>query len=256
MNLLAALVVFTATYMLGYPSIPIKIKEVVAGSPAAGAGLQADDSIVAVGGDPIRRIDQVQQYVARHAGQPIALTVQRGTGNVDIHLTPRTPAETPQGQGAMGVVLMNAASYDLVKYPLGQSVTYALGDIGDTVQQIVTLPTRLLSGLIAPSEARVMGPVGISQMAGAAVEQTAKTGEAFWILNLVAAISLALAVTNLLPLPALDGGRLIFVLLEAIRHKRISPEREAIVHLVGMALLLGLMVLITIQDISNPLIPF
>jgi len=70
-------------------------------------------------------------------------------------------------------------------------------------------------------------------------------------LNLFAAISLALAITNLLPLPALDGGRLIFVILEAIRGKRISPEREAIVHFVGMMVLLALMVLITIQDVSR-----
>ena len=70
-------------------------------------------------------------------------------------------------------------------------------------------------------------------------------------MNLFAAISLALAITNLLPLPALDGGRLIFVILEAIRGKRISPEREAIVHFVGMMVLLALMVLITIQDVSR-----
>jgi regulator of sigma E protease len=134
---------------------------------------------------------------------------------------------------------------------LGESVTLALGDIKDTVQQIVTLPTRLLGGVIAPQEAQVVGPVGISQYAAAAVEQTARTGELFWFLNLFAAISLALAITNLLPLPALDGGRLIFVLLEAIRHKRISPEREAVVHFIGMAVLLALMVLITIQDIGR-----
>jgi regulator of sigma E protease len=134
-------------------------------------------------------------------------------------------------------------------------VSFAIGDISDTVQQIVTLPTRLLGGLIAPGEARVMGPVGISQVAGLSVENTVKTGESFWILSLVAQISLALGITNLLPLPALDGGRLIFVLIEAVRRKRISPEREAVVHLIGMAMLLGLMVLITIQDLSNPIIP-
>ena len=78
-----------------------------------------------------------------------------------------------------------------------------------------------------------------------------RTGEPFWFLNLFAAISLALAITNLLPLPALDGGRLIFIILEAVRGKRISPEREAIVHFVGMMVLLALMVLITIQDVSR-----
>jgi regulator of sigma E protease len=126
-----------------------------------------------------------------------------------------------------------------------------MGDIVDTVRQIVTLPTRLLAQQIAPSEAQVVGPVGISQVAATAMGQTTRTGEPFWLLNLFAAISLALAITNLLPLPALDGGRLIFIILEAVRGKRISPEREAIVHFVGMMLLLALMVLITIQDVGR-----
>jgi regulator of sigma E protease len=144
-----------------------------------------------------------------------------------------------------------ASSYKLVKHPFGESVQLAVSDIIDTVRQIVTLPTRLLAQQMAPSEAQVVGPVGISQYAAAAVNQTASTGEPFWFLNLFAAISLALAITNLLPLPALDGGRLIFVILEAIRGKRISPEREAVVHFVGMMVLLALMVLITIQDVSR-----
>jgi regulator of sigma E protease len=144
-----------------------------------------------------------------------------------------------------------ASGYKLVKHPLGESIQLAVSDIVDTVRQIVTLPTRLLAQQIAPSEAQVVGPVGISQYAAAAVNQTASTGELFWFLNLFAAISLALAITNLLPLPALDGGRLIFIILEAVRGKRISPEREAIVHFVGMMVLLALMVLITIQDVSR-----
>ena len=255
MNLIAALLVFTATYMIGYPEIPILIRAVADGSPAQQAGIQTGDAIVAVGGEPIRRIDQVQTYVSAHRGQPVNLTMKRGEETFALTLTPRTVEQTPAGEGAMGVQLGNDGNYNVRAYPLGQALTFAVNDISDTVQQIVTLPTRLLSGLLAPSEARVMGPVGISQVAGISVQRTAETGESFWILSLVAQISLALGITNLLPLPALDGGRLIFVLIEAVRRKRISPEREAIVHLIGMAMLLGLMVLITIQDLSNPIIP-
>ncbi len=255
MNLIVALVVFVATYMIGYPEIPIMIRDVAAGSPAQQAGIQVGDAIVAVGGDPIRRMDQVQTYVGAHRGTPITLSIKRGDQTIELTVTPRLPDQTPEGQGAMGVQLGNDGNYNVRSYPFGQAVSFAIGDISDTVQQIVTLPTKLLSGLVAPSDARVMGPVGISQVAGLSVERTVQTGESFWILSLIAQISLALAITNLLPLPALDGGRLIFVLIEAVRGKRISPEREAIVHLVGMALLLGLMVLITIQDISHPILP-
>ena len=255
MNLIAALVVFTATYMIGYPEIPILVRDVAAGSPAQQAGLQTGDAIVAVGGDPIRRIDQVQSFVSAHRGGSVNLTVKRGDQTFAVTVTPRTVEQTPDGQGAMGVQLGSDGNYNVRAYPFGQSLAFAFSDIGDTVQQIVTLPTRLLSGLIAPSDARVMGPAGISEVAALSVQRTLDTGESWWILSLVAQISLALGITNLLPLPALDGGRLIFVLLEAVRRKRIAPEREAIVHLIGMALLLGLMVLITIQDISHPIIP-
>lgn len=251
MNLLIALVIFTLTYMLGYPEMPVTIREIAPGSPAAQSGLLPDDTIVSVGDVSIRRIDQVKQVVDEHAGQVLALVVLRNGKQMTLQITPRTVSQTPTGQGKMGVVLATDNGYNLVKHPFGESVMLALGDIGDTVQQIVTLPTRLLARQITPSEAQVVGPVGISQYAASAIERTTTTGEPFWFLYLFAAISLALAITNLLPLPALDGGRLIFVLLEAVRHKRISPEREAVVHFVGMMVLLALMVLITIQDIGR-----
>jgi regulator of sigma E protease len=253
MNLLIALVVFTATYMLGYPESPAIIQEVSAGSPAATAGLKPQDAIIAVDELRIRNIAQIKPYIDDHAGQPVKVTVVRDGQNVMLTVTPRTVSQTPEGQGKMGIRfdVTAASGYTLVKHPLGESVQLAVGDIVDTVRQIVTLPTRLLAQQIAPSEAQVVGPVGISQVAAAAVDQTTKTGEPFWFLNLFAAISLALAITNLLPLPALDGGRLIFVILEAIRGKRISPEREAMVHFIGMMVLLALMVLITIQDVSR-----
>ena len=253
MNLLIALVVFTATYMLGYPESPAVIEEVSAGSPAATAGLHAQDAIVAVDNLRIRNIAQIKPYIDDHAGQPVKIIVLRNGQNLVFELTPRTVSQTPEGQGKIGIRfdVAAASSYKLIKHPFGESVQLAAGDIVDTVRQIVTLPTRLLAQQIAPSEAQVVGPVGISQYAAAAVNQTASTGEPFWFLNLFAANSLALGITNLLPLPALDGGRLIFVILEAIRGKRISPEREAVVHFVGMMVLLALMVLITIQDVSR-----
>jgi regulator of sigma E protease len=253
MNLLIAFVIFTATYMLGYPESPAVIQEVSPGSPAAASGLRPQDAIVAIDGLRVRTINQVKPYIDEHAGEPVNVTVKRGDETVVIPVTPRTVAQTPEGQGKLGIVFdINAArDYKLVQHPLGESVQLAVSDIVDTVRQIVTLPTRLLAQRMAPSEAQVVGPVGIADIAATAMGQTARTGEWFWFLNLFAAISLALGITNLLPLPALDGGRLIFVILEAIRHKRVSPEREAIVHFVGMMVLLALMVLITIQDIGR-----
>lgn len=116
---------------------------------------------------------------------------------------------------------------------------------------VLQLPVLLIEGRISPEDAQVSGPVGIAQMVGGAMSATIDTGFWFPILRLSAVLSAALAITNLLPLPALDGGRLLFILVEAIRGKRISPEREGLIHMIGFALLLGLMLLITVRDLSS-----
>lgn len=254
-NVIAAIAVFALMYMTGYPEIPVSVDAVAAGTPAEQAGLKAGDVIIAVDGRPIRQPDQVRLYINQGLGRDVKLTVQRGDQALDVNVYARRPDERPADQGATGIRLGTSGTLTTRRYSPGEAFIFAVGDVGDAVQQIVTLPTRLLSGLLAPGEARLMGPVAIGQVAGVVVQETIETGQAYLLLNLIAQISLALAVTNLLPLPALDGGRLLFVLIEALRRKRISPEREAVVHLVGFAMLLGLMLLITIQDISNPIIP-
>ncbi|KAA3664075.1 MAG: RIP metalloprotease RseP, partial [Chloroflexi bacterium] len=103
-----------------------------------------------------------------------------------------------------------------------------------------------------PEEARPVSAIGISQIAGQAAEVSVLSGNLFPILNMIAFISVALGFTNLLPIPALDGGRILFVLIEAVRGRRIEPEREGMVHVVGMVVLLSLMVLLIVQDIVNP----
>ena len=110
MNLLIALVVFTATYMLGYPESPAIIQEVAAGSPAAAAGLQPRDAIVALDAITIRNLTQIKPYIDEHAGQPIKITVERNGKDVVIPVTPRTVAQTPQGQGKLGIAFDVAAA--------------------------------------------------------------------------------------------------------------------------------------------------
>jgi regulator of sigma E protease len=128
--------------------------------------------------------------------------------------------------------------------------------IGNYVSLFFQVPTMLMRGDITPSEARPVSIVGISQIAGQAAEASATNGNLFPLLSMIAFINIALGLTNLLPIPALDGGRILFVLVEAIRGRRIEPERESMVHIIGMVVLLGLMVLLIVQDIVNPIIPF
>ncbi|HQF72043.1 MAG TPA: site-2 protease family protein, partial [Promineifilum sp.] len=110
-------------------------------------------------------------------------------------------------------------------------------------------------GEITAEEARPVSIIGISQIAGGALESSVVSRNPYRLLIMAAFISVALGLTNLLPIPALDGGRILFVLIEAIRGRRIEPQREGMVHLIGMLMLLGLMAFLIFQDIFNPIVP-
>ena len=101
---------------------------------------------------------------------------------------------------------------------------------------------------------RLISPIGLKAINDHAVGAALELGELFPILQLVAFVSLALSVTNLIPLPALDGGRILFVIVEIIRGRRISPEKEGLVHFVGMTMLLGLMAVLVVQDLIDPIV--
>jgi regulator of sigma E protease len=98
--------------------------------------------------------------------------------------------------------------------------------------------------------------VGASQILTFSLQQSIELGLAFPVLQAAAVISLALGTTNLLPLPALDGGRILFVLIEAVRRRRIPPEREAVIHFVGLVVLISLMLVVMFQDILRPVLPW
>ncbi|MEO0565800.1 MAG: site-2 protease family protein, partial [Chloroflexota bacterium] len=117
---------------------------------------------------------------------------------------------------------------------------------------IASIPGQITSGQITAAEARPVSIVGISQVGGYFLQESIEQQRPIEILNYLAIISIALGFTNLLPLPALDGGRILFVLIEMVRGKPIPPERESVVHLLGLAFLLSLTVVIVINDIINP----
>ncbi|NLH09169.1 MAG: RIP metalloprotease RseP, partial [Chloroflexi bacterium] len=126
--------------------------------------------------------------------------------------------------------------------------------MGNIMVAFVELPSLIAQNQIPTRYLRPVSVIGISQMGGQAMEASLSQAAAWPIIQLTALISLALAITNLLPIPALDGGRILFVLIETIRGKRISPEREAVVHFVGFALLVTAMIAFMYLDIVDPLI--
>jgi regulator of sigma E protease len=125
-------------------------------------------------------------------------------------------------------------------------------ETGRYAMLLLQLPVMLIMGQLSPAEAQLSGPVGIARFVGGAVNATLDTGLWFPILRLTAVLSAALAITNLLPIPALDGGRLLFIAIEALRGRRVNPEREGMVHMVGFMVLIGLLVFITVRDIMTP----
>ena len=123
------------------------------------------------------------------------------------------------------------------------------------LRQVISLPARLIQGTIQPELARPVGPVGMYQATELIVAASQRANTWFPIVQFIGLISIALGLTNLFPLPALDGGRILFVLVEAVRGRRIDPAREGLVHLAGMVVLLSMMAVITYFDIVNPIIP-
>lgn len=251
-NFVLAFLVFWLAFMIG-PSA-VAVESVIPGSPAATAGLQAGDVIVEVNDLPVENSGILVEAVTANAGEEVELVVERSGDPVSLNLVPREPGEyDPAEEGPIGIALTYQSSRRWSLGPLAAAST-SLESMWEIIDLTVRAPVMLLEGEISAEEARPVGPVGISQIAGQTAQYTAATGDWFQLLRITAFISVALGFTNLLPIPALDGGRILFVLLEAVRGRRIEPEREGMVHLVGMLFLLGLMFLLIIQDITNPII--
>jgi regulator of sigma E protease len=152
----------------------------------------------------------------------------------------------------MGIVMQAQV---VNNYSWGQALERSGQTIEEQTLLIATLPAKLIEGQIAPAEARPVGIVGIYNLTVQAVQTAQQTDQWVIVLQWAGLISTALALGNLLPIPALDGGRLLFVVIEAVRGRRVSPEREQAVHAIGFVLLIGLMVYISYLDLVHPVVP-
>jgi len=249
MNLLVAYLVFTVGFKLGWPD-RVGVAVVVPDSPAQAAGLREGDVILKAGKTEIHYFSQLIRETQTHLGVPLPLVVERNGESFPVTLTPRE--EFPEGQGPMGIQMQPVLVKD---YGWLEALGRSGQEIWLHLVEIVTLPGRILRDEIPLATARPIGLKGIYDLTDLAVETAQETSQWFPLIQLVGLISVALAFTNLLPLPALDGGRILFVLVEAVRGRRISPEREGLVHAVGFVVLLALMVIVNVQDFVNPVIP-
>ncbi|MEZ4710821.1 MAG: RIP metalloprotease RseP [Caldilineaceae bacterium] len=229
------------------PILFTKITVVAEESPAAQAKLQDGDIFYKVNGVIVTPDHLLTELVKSNAGSPTDVTILRGDEWITVNMTPRV--DPPPGQGSLGVGIDGLTQ--LARLPLLSATMEGVRNTFEYFALVLQLPFLLISGQMAPADAELTGPVGIAQMVGSATQASIDTGLLFPILRLSAILSAALAVTNLLPLPALDGGRLLFIIIETVRGRRVSPEREGFVHMVGYVLLLGLIVFITVRDISS-----
>ncbi len=254
-NLIMAFLVFWLVFVIGTPAVAITA--VNPDSPAFAAGLQAGDVVLAVEGVKADSSQVIAAPMYDKGGQPVEMLLLRDGQEIVLNVIPReTGAYDPGQEGPIGVALGMAAGGERIRRnPFDAAVASAVS-IGEYAKLFVSVPAMLIRGELSPSEARPISIVGISQIAGRSVEATAVNRDLFPLLNMIAFINVALGLTNLLPIPALDGGRIMFVLIEAIRGRRIEPEREGMVHVIGMLVLLGLMIFMMVQDIVNPIIPF
>ena len=234
-------------------------------SPAERAGLQPGDIVLAFNGEPMTTREDLQTTTRSHLDQAITLTVWRNGQTIELELTPRS--NPPAGQGAMGIEISSAASagdfglvvgeglpqQSLQPLTLGAAMQFALERMWTVIDGLLSLPGRLLQGNADPNELRVVSPLGLSQAGGVFLQESIQQERPTIILEYIALISMALGLTNLLPIPALDGGRILFVIVEIIRGRPVSPEREGRVHLIGLLILLSLMAVVLVNDIFNPI---
>lgn len=224
-----------------YPKgVSVKIASTVSGSPAQAAKLQAGDIAVDANGEQIVDVRQLQQFIKQHGGSSIALTVSRNGAPVTVSVA------VPKN-GPIGVQLQQEFTGNRIKVTYG--ALPALGMAWDrtmeTVKMFASSIYHVIEGTLTVKQT-FGGPIRIAQMAG---QQSSLGLDAF--MAFMAGLSVSLAVINLLPLPGLDGGHLVFVVIEAIIRREVPTTIKIRVQQVGMALLLGLMAFIFYLDLTR-----
>lgn len=258
MNIVLAVVILSFGLMVGSPQfvdqenisplatvsgVEIRVIEVLPNSPAAKAGIEAPDTILAIDGQSFTQVEEIQTYIGSRVGQIVSLDLERDGEVIVLELTPEVLAEIDRG--AMGVALVQTG---FVSYPWYIAPWFGLVETVKMVGAIIFGFFFIIKTLIVSGElvGEVYGPVGIAGLVGDA----ARLGF-LYVLQFTAVLSVIIAVINFLPFPALDGGRVVFLLIEGIRGRPVNPKFEAMTHNIGFALLMLLVVVVTFNDIAR-----
>lgn len=242
---IVALMILFAT--MGYPSTPSTIGVVLPNTAAAAAGFRPGDRITSVNGSRVETFSDLRTYVALRPEEAMRFTVRRGEADIELRATPRATTEPDEfgnraRVGTLGV--RPGGRFEFTPLPVAQLPGAAVGQTVDIVQTMVTALGQVITGRRSLRE--LGGPLKIAEVSG----QQASLGwlPLFWLMIVV---SINLGFINLLPIPLLDGGHLLFYAIEGVRRKPLKPEAQEWAFRTGLAVLLALMIFVTLNDLAS-----
>jgi regulator of sigma E protease len=254
MNFLLAWVLLSFGYLIGLPQVidglpaaarvrdaKIQVVSVLKGSPADEAGLQPGDTVLSLDGQTPLEIQDVQEYTASREGLPVRLEFARNGELVTQEAAPRKLRDT--GRPALGVALVKTG---LVSYPWYLAPVRGMSATLSFTREIIASFASVIADLVSRREVGVefSGPVGIA----VATAQVADLGFRY-LLQFTALLSVNLAIINVLPIPALDGGRLLFIIIGGLRGRAVGRKLETAAHNIGFILLMILVLVVTYRDL-------
>ncbi len=254
MNIVLAATLLSIGFMIGLPQNTadiaagakvtdrkIQIVEVAPDSPAKNADIKIGDIILSIDGNKFFKLEDVQDYVDKHTNEKLNYEILRSGQKINLQITPVKRPET--GRGGIGVSISETG---MVSYSFFAAIWEGVKTTFFLIWAILVAFYNLFKGLLmgAGVSGQVAGPVGIAVLTG----QVARMGFVY-ILQFAAVLSINLAIINALPFPALDGGRVIFIIIEKLKGRPVSKKLEMIFHQIGFSLLMLLIIFITYKDI-------
>ncbi len=264
MNLITAVLIYSFIfYRAGVPDVSrVMITEVMPNSPAEEAGFQGDDIFISGNGQSIGSYDELRVIVDGNVGQPVVFLVERDGAQVELTATPKFFEDENRAMIGIGLGAPYKKSTSVIEtLSLGTQYTYL------NIRALLSLPAQMIRGSLSPEQGRLIGLKGIFDIVGQTVSRDVEASETIAAnpqaasdpinqpirtLHLIAGLSISLGIFNLFPFPALDGGRIIFLLPELIFRRRVPAQFENLVHGLGMAVLLLFMIYVNVRDFVDP----
>jgi len=246
-NFLFAILVYIALFAsYGQPQTPPVAAAIRDGSAAQAAGFRPGDRVIRIDGREIGRFEDMITYIAIRPGQPMRFDIERSGQPLTLNVTPRVDIQRDRfgNEARIGVVGLQRPGIAVVSLPAHQIVGAAIAQTGETIRTMVTTLGQLIRGQRSLQE--MGGPLKIAQFSG----QQASLGWLDLVL-FMSLISINLGFINLLPIPMLDGGHLLFYTIEGVRRKPLNPAAQEWAFRTGLAVLLALMIFVTFNDLAS-----